>query len=48
MISRSSLKLGHLGLKTRSQGQIKGKHSRGNIFEVFIMNVAQIVCLDDF
>ena len=47
----SSLKLDHLGSKTRSPGQIKGKpckHPRGNIFEVIIMNIAQNVCLDDF
>ena len=51
MISRSSLKLGHLISKTSSPGQIKGKPcscSRGHIFEVIIMNLAQNVCLDDF
>ena len=42
MISRSSLKLGHLISKTSSPG------SRGHIFEVIIMNLAQNVCLDDF
>ena len=50
MISRSSLKLGHLKSEIRSAGQIKGKLcwcSRGHIFEV-IMNLAQNVCLDDF
>ena len=44
-------RLDHLGSKTRSPGQIKGKtcqHSRGHIFEVIIMNIAQNVCLDDF
>ena len=49
MISRSSLKLGHLISETRSPGQIKRKPcwcSRGHIFEVIIMNLA--VCLDDF
>ena len=51
MISRSSSKLGHLELETRSPGQIKGKpcgHYRGLIFEMIIMNLAQNVCLDDF
>ena len=50
MISRSSSKLGHLGSKTRSPGQISGKsyHSSGYIFEAIIMNLAQNFCLDDF
>ena len=53
MISRSSSKLGHLWSKTRSLGQIKKtkklcEHSRGHIFEVTIMNLAQNVCLDGF
>ena len=50
MSSRSSLKLGHLGSKTRSPGQISGKsyHSSGHIFEAIIINLAQNVCLDDF
>ena len=51
MISRSSLKLGHLISETSSPGQIKGKPcwcSRGHIFEMIIMNLAQNVCLDDF
>ena len=51
MSSRSDLKLGHLGSKSRSTGQIKGKpchHSRGNIFEVIILNIAKNVYLDDF
>ena len=50
MISRSSLKLGHMGSKTRSPGQIRGKsfHSSGLIFEAVIMNLAQNVCRDDF
>ena len=37
--------------ETRSPGQIREKpcgHSRGHIFEVIIMNLAQNVCLDDF
>ena len=42
-----SLKLGHLGPKTRSPGQIIEKclHSRGPIFEVIIMTLGQNVCL---
>ena len=51
MISRSSLKLGYLISKISLPGQIKGKPcwcSRGHIFEVVIMNLAQNVCLDDF
>ena len=50
MISRSSLKLGHLGSTTGSPGQISGKpcyHSRGHIFQAIIMNLAQSVCCDD-
>ena len=51
MISRSSLKLDHLISETRSRGQIRGKPclcTKGHIFEVVIMNLAQNVCLDDF
>ena len=51
IISSWSLKLGQLGSKTRSLGQIKVKpylHSRVHIFEAIIMNLAQNVCLDDF
>ena len=50
MISRSSLKLEHLGSKTRSPGTIsvKSYHSSGHIFQAIIMNLAQIVCLDEF
>ena len=46
MISRSSLKLEHLGSKTRSPGQIsvKSYHSSGHIFQAIIMNLAQNVC----
>ena len=47
MISRSGSKLDHLGLKTRSPGQIKGKPS-SHIFGAVIMNLAQDVCLDEF
>ena len=48
---RPSSKLGHLGSKNRSPGQISGKpcyHSSGHIFQAIIMNLAQNVCLDDF
>ena len=51
MISRSSSKLGHLGSKTGSPGQISGKpcyHSNGHIFQAIFLNLAQNVCLDDF
>ena len=51
MISMSSSKLGHLGSKTRSPGQISGKtcnHSSGHIFQAIIMNLAQNVCLDGY
>ena len=51
MIFRSKSKLGHLGSKSKSQGQIKGKscyHSRDHIFKVIIMNLAQNVRFDDF
>ena len=44
MISRPSLKLGYLGSKTRSPGQINGKpylHCSSYIFEAIIMNLAQ-------
>ena len=49
--SRSSSKLGHLGSKSRSPGQISRKPcklSSGHIFEAIIMNLAQYICLDDF
>ena len=49
MSSRSSLKLGHFGIKSRSPGrQQKILFSSGHIFEAIIMNFAQNVCLDDF
>ena len=51
LISRSSLKLGHLGTKTRSPGQTSRKpclHSSSHIFEAIIINLAQNVCLDEF
>ena len=43
-ISRSNLKLGHVGLKTRSLGQIIEKPcdlSRGHIFHEIFMNIGQ-------
>ena len=48
--SRTSLKTGHVGSKTRSIGQILEKpcvHSRGNIFSRIIMKHGQNVCLDE-
>ena len=51
MISRSSLKLGHMGSKTRSPGNIGGKscyHSSCHIFQAIIMTLAQNVCIYDF
>ena len=45
-----SLKMGHVGSKTRSPGQILGKpcvRSRGHIFSRILMKVGQDVCLDD-
>ena len=42
IISRSSLKLGHVGSKTRSHGQILEKpcvHSRGHNFDAKFMKV---------
>ena len=44
MISRSSLKLEHLGSKSRSPGQISVKssyHSSGHIFQAIIMNFSK-------
>ena len=51
IISRSSLKLGHAGSKTRSPGYISVKpcqHSSDHIYEAIIMNLAQNVSFDDF
>ena len=42
-------KMGHVGSKTRSPGQILGKpcvRSRGHIFSQILMKVGQDVCLD--
>ena len=48
MESDTLSKLGHVGSKTRSQGQIKGKpceHSRGHSFELILIKLTQHVCL---
>ena len=48
--SQRNLKMGHVGTKTRSQGQILEKpcvRSRGHIFSPIIMNFGQNVCLDE-
>ena len=45
-----SLKMGHVGSKTRSLGQILEKpcvRSRGHILSRILMEVGQDVCLDD-
>ena len=50
MISRLSSKLGHVGSKTRSRGQVIEKdceHSRGHIFGLILMKHGQNVYLDD-
>ena len=46
MISRSGLKLGHLGSKSRSPDQIESFFTpRGHSFEVIIINRAKIFVL---
>ena len=48
--SRTSSKLGHVGSKTRSVGQILEKpcvRSRGHIFSPILMKPSQNVCLDE-
>ena len=50
MKSRKSSKMGYVGSKTRSLGQILGKpcvRSRGHILSRILMEVGQDVCLDD-
>ena len=50
MKSRTSSKIGHVGSKTRSLGQILEKpcvRSRGHILSRILMEVGQDVCLDD-
>ena len=47
--SRTGLKLGHVGSKTRSLGQILEKpcvRSRGHIFSPIVMKLGQNVCFD--
>ena len=50
MKSWMSSKMGHVGSKTRSLGQILEKRcvcSRGHIFSLIIMKLGQNVCLDE-
>ena len=50
MKSRLVLYMGHLGSKTRSLGQIKGKpcvDDRGHIFDQIFMKFGQNVYLDE-
>ena len=51
MKSQTSSKMGHVGSKTRSLGQILKKkpcvRSRGHIFSLIIMKLCQNVCLDE-
>ena len=49
MKSRTSVKMGHVGSKTRSLHQMLEKpfvSSRGHIFSLIIMKLDQHVCLD--
>ena len=48
--SQTGLKMGHVGSKTRSVGQILGKpcvRYTGHIFSSIIMKFEQNVCLDE-
>ena len=50
MKSRTTSKMGHVGSKTRSLGQILEKHcvhSRGHIFGLIIIELGQNFCLDE-
>ena len=50
MKSRTSMKMGYVGSKTRSLGQILEKpcvRSRSHIFSPIIMKLGQNVCLDE-
>ena len=50
MKSQTSSKMGQVGSKTRSLGQISEKShvcSRGHIFSLIIMKLGQNVCLDE-
>ena len=45
------LKLGHVGSKTRSGGQIKekpGEHSRGHSFDPILIKLSQNVCPNEY
>ena len=47
--TNTSLKMGHIGLKTRSLSQILEKlcvRSRGHIFSQILIKLGQNVCLD--
>ena len=49
--SQTSLKMGHVGIKTKSLGQILEKpfvHCRGHIFSLIILKHGHNVCLDEF
>ena len=51
MKSRSSSNMGHVGSKSRSRGQIKGKpreHSSSHIFDQILIKLDQNVCLNDY
>ena len=50
MKSRTCLKMGHVGSKSRSVGQILEKpctHSKGHFFSPIIMKHGQNVCLNE-
>ena len=50
MKSKTTLNLGHLGSKTRSQGQMKEKpcgRSRGTNLNSIDLKIGQNVCLDE-
>ena len=50
MTSRTNLKMGHVGSKTGSLGQILEKpfvRSRGHIFSQIILKLDQNFCLDE-
>ena len=50
VISRSSSNMGHMGSKSRSRGQIKGKpfeHSGGHSFDLILIKPGQNVCLNE-
>ena len=48
MSTRFLSKLGHVGSKTRSQGQFKGKpceHSRGHSFDLILNKLTQLLLI---